>query len=216
MKSLLTRLGTHLSPTSIHKLNSAINYLETGRWMHAHGFDPRRFSNRTLLHEFVAQPIKDQKVCYLEFGVSEGYSLLQWAARLTHQETQLHGFDSFEGLPEDWDATRLRGSFAAAIPQYDDRRVTLHKGWFNQTLPVFRLPQHEHLVVHLDADLYSSTRYVLDTLKPGPDAILIFDEFCDRMHELKAFNEYLSSGLKATCLGATTTLEQVAFKLHQA
>jgi hypothetical protein len=182
--------------------------------MHAKRFKPLRFSNRTQLHEFVGHPFSDQRVCYLEFGVSEGYSLQQWANRLLHAATQLHGFDSFAGLPEDWDSLRPRGSFAARVPHFSDSRITLHKGWFHESLPSFQIPKCEQLIIHLDADLYSSTKIVLDTLSPRNGAILIFDEFCDRYHELKAFDEYLSNGLRVNCLGATRTLEQVAFQVY--
>jgi hypothetical protein len=71
-------------------------------------------------------------------------------------------------------------------------------------------------LVHLDADLYSSTKYVLKQLAPWlhPDTVLIFDEFYDREHELKALDEYLTeTGSRLVCLGATRTLTQVAFRI---
>jgi len=41
----------------------------------------------------------------------------------------------------------------------------------------------------------------------------VLDEFCDRMHELKAFDEFLNeTGMKFRALGATKTLEHVAFE----
>src|SRR4029453_19228587 len=88
MRFFLTRIGAYLSQKQIGKVNSALNYLEAGRWMHAKRFKPQRFSNRTQLHEFVGHPFIDKRVCYLEFGVSEGYSLQQWGARLVNPVTQ--------------------------------------------------------------------------------------------------------------------------------
>jgi hypothetical protein len=91
----------------------------------------------------------------------------------------------------------------------------LHKGWFEETLPPFSLPERERLVLNMDADLYSSTKFVLDTLRAemGPGTVIVFDEFCDRMHELKAFDEFLrETGMKFRALGATKTLEHVAFE----
>ena len=54
--------------------------------------------------------------------------------------------------------------------------------------------------MHLDADLYSSTKYILDTLKTylDKDCIIIFDElvnfpgFDGTNSELKAFYDFIS------------------------
>ena len=63
--------------------------------------------------------------------------------------------------------------------------MTFHKGWFEDTLRAYRVPENEILVVALDADLYSSTRTVLAALQNQIRAgdYLYFDEFSDRLHE---------------------------------
>lgn len=214
----LTRAGARLSASHIHKLNSAVNYLEVGRWLKANGFGSApRFADRWLMYEALAAPVSQERVLYLEFGVYEGYTLRRWAKLLRNPASSLHGFDSFEGLPEVWDGLRPKGTFdvKGMLPQYDDPRVSLHKGWFEETLPRFALPAHERLVLHLDADLYSSTKFVLDTLRESisPGTIIIFDEFCDRLHELKAFDEFLqATGDRFRFLAGTTNLEQVTFE----
>ena len=214
----LTRVGARLSPAHIQKLNSVVNYLEVGRWLKAHGFaSSPRFADRWLMYAAVAEGIRRERVLYLEFGVYEGYTLRRWSRLLENPLSSLHGFDSFEGLPEDWDELRPRGTFdvAGVIPQYEDPRVSLHRGWFSDTLPRFALPEHERLVIHIDADLYSSARFVLDTLRPAivPGTVIIFDEFCDRLHEMKAFAEFLrETGMRFRFLGGTTNLEQVTFE----
>lgn len=214
----LTRLGAHLSASQIHRLNSSINYLEVGRWLKANGFKSApRFSDRWLMYETLAAPIREEQVLYLEFGVYEGYTLRRWAKLLTNPASSLHGFDSFEGLPENWDGLRPKGSFdvKGIIPQYDDRRISLHQGWFENVLPHFVIPDHERLVIHIDADLYSSTKFVLHTLREVivPGTLLIFDEFCDRHHEMKAFDEFLNTtGMSFHFAGGTTNLEQVTFE----
>ncbi|MFN3323708.1 MAG: TylF/MycF/NovP-related O-methyltransferase [Bryobacteraceae bacterium] len=211
-------MGERLSTSHIHRLNAVINYLETGRWLKARGFLPvRRYSSRRELHEAIGTLVADDCVLYLEFGVFEGDSIRHWSRLLRNPASELHGFDSFEGLPQDWDARRRKGTFdtKGVVPLIDDPRVHFHRGWFHETLPSFVLPPHEQLVVHLDADLYSSTVFVLQSLRAciAPGTILIFDEFCDRFHELKAFEEYLDcEELRFQALAATSNLEQVVFQ----
>lgn len=217
-KEALTRLGARCSPSHIHGLNSVLNYMETGRWLRARGFgDQPRHATREQLYAALGSKIEGERVLYLEFGVYYGVSMRLWSKLLKNPRSSLHGFDSFEGLPEDWDARRPKGEFdvGGRIPEFDDARVVLHKGWFEDTLPAFTLPERERLVINMDADLYSSTKFVLDILRDeiGPGTIIVFDEFCDRMHELKAFDEFLrETGMKFRALGATKTLEHVAFE----
>jgi hypothetical protein len=215
---LLTRIGANLSIGHIHAVNAAVNYLEVGRWLKANGFDSRtRYKTRTELHSALIASIADRQVLYLEFGVFEGASLRQWVAMLRNPASSLHGFDSFEGLPDDWDSLRKRGEFNldGRMPVFDDRRVVLHKGWFDETLPGFELPPHEQLVIHLDADLHSSTDYVLKVLEPRimVGTILIFDEFCDRFHEMLAYEQHMErTKYRYAFLGGTEHLEQCAFR----
>src|SRR5215204_5430517 len=215
-QQLLTRIGALLTSAQIQKLNSIINYLEIGRWLKATGFPTfPRYGDRWKMYEFLAQNIKDEEVLYLEFGVYEGYTLRRWAKLLGNESTRLVGFDSFEGLPENWDSMRPQGTFdlEGMIPTYDDPRVSLCQGWFSETLPNFILPPHKRLVIHLDADLYSSTKFVLDTLSENisTGTIVIFDQLCDRMHELRAWDEFIQKTKKRFRFAAATiNLEQVA------
>ncbi|UEM22113.1 tetratricopeptide repeat protein [Skermanella mucosa] len=129
----------------------------------------------------------------LEFGVRRGTSI-DHIAEVAGQE--VHGFDSFEGLPEDWGSQR-RGSFTTGLelPAVRDN-VTLHAGWFSDTLPPF-LADHGEAVrfANIDCDIYSSTRTVLTALAARlvPGTILVFDEFIGnrtwREHEYRAFME---------------------------
>ena len=61
---------------------------------------------------------------------------------LLNSKSKLHGFDSIEGLPENWLPHRQKGYFAThgEIPQIDDNRVTFFKGWFDQTLRTYKCP----------------------------------------------------------------------------
>jgi hypothetical protein len=218
-KKLLTRVGAHVSGRTIHRLNAALNYLEVGRWMAAHGHDTsRRFPDRRQIYEKIAGVVGDERVLYLEFGVHRGESMRIWSELLRHPEAALVGFDSFEGLPEDWTAIDGKGTFSTGgqAPVLEDSRVRFVPGWFDATLPGFVVPAHDRLVLHLDADLYSSTRTVLTALERHivPGSYVLFDEFSDRLHELRAFDEFLRAHPDWTfrLVGTDEILARVAFE----
>lgn len=116
---------------------------------------------------------------FLEFGVFNGKSI-NYVARKSKRP--IFGFDSFEGLAEDWGGTgMLKGRFdrGGRLPRVESN-VTLIRGWFNHVLPDF-LAQHPGPVsfAHLDADTYESTKYVLDQLVDRfvVGTVLQFDEY---------------------------------------
>jgi len=217
-KYFLTRLGAFLSARAIYSLNASISYLELGRWMRVKGLDTsRRFSRREELFDLVGEQVRDREVLYLEFGVFQGAATRYWSRLLLNPKSKLHGFDSFEGLPENWLPQRQKGHFATdgETPKIDDNRVNFFKGWFDQTLRTYQCPPHEVLVINLDADLYSSTICVLNALKNEivPGTYIYFDEFNHRDHELRAFDEFINeTGMKFSLLGATRTMQHVVFR----
>src|SRR5262245_6901024 len=218
IKENLARLGRFVSPKWIHLGSGVLNYLNVGRWFHDRGLEvPVRCANRQALADALA-PLVKEPATYLEFGVFQGATLRHWTNLLRHPESLLHGFDSFEGLPEHWGPVEKNYFKLKEPPRFDDPRVRLIKGWFSDTLPgylrEFKAP--DSLVVHLDADLYSSTIFVLRELRPffRPGTILIFDEFFDRNHELKAFTEFLEEApFGIECVAATNSLCQAAFRI---
>ena len=142
---LCLRVGEHMNPSHLVKLNHAINFLEVGHWMKENGYSSRnapRFRDRYDLYTALAQKIEQKVVLYLEFGVWQGASLRSWSNLLRNPLSALHGFDSFEGLPEAWDRFP-KGTFAVKgrLPQFDDSRILLHQGWFHETLPDFYCPR---------------------------------------------------------------------------
>jgi hypothetical protein len=216
-KRFLIRAGEHLSSKTILSLHSALNYLEVGRWMRAHGYRvPRRARYREELFHLAASEIADRNVLYLEFGVWQGEVTDYWSKLLRNPESKLHGFDSFEGLPENWYAMTKGGfSVAGQVPQTEDSRVQFFKGWFEETLPRYQFPAHEVLVLNLDADLYSSTRFVLKTVREQiqPGTYLYFDNFNQPLHEVRAFGEFVEeTKMKFELLGATYALGNVLFQ----
>ncbi len=132
-----------------------------------------------------------------EFGVYEGRTINYIATR-TRQA--VFGFDSFQGLPETWRAGYDRGKFSLGsngLPACEPN-VSLVVGLFDDTLPKF-LAEHPGDVtfLHVDCDLYSSTRTVLTLLgqRLPRGAVIVFDEYFNypgwQSHEHLAFNEYL-------------------------
>lgn len=116
----------------------------------------------------------------VELGVRFGTSLRHLARRLSSRpRRRLHGFDSFEGLPEAWGGQApglySTGGRQPAVPE----GVTLHPGWFRETLPPFVAEAGPIALVHVDCDIYTSTRTALEALAPrlGPGAILVFDDY---------------------------------------
>lgn len=129
----------------------------------------------------------------LEFGVRFGNTIRQIAGLV---KQPVHGFDSFEGLPEVWHH-EPKGSYTTKgeIPEVP-KNVTLHVGWFEDTLPAF-LEKTSGTVrfMNIDCDIYSSTKTVLDQLAPRivPGTVIVFDEYIGNEHwredEFKAFQE---------------------------
>lgn len=157
----------------------------------------RSFVKRMDLYQFVHDSIvQGGAVDYLEFGVFKGESIRFWAGMNPHPESRFFGFDSFEGLPEDWRPGQDKGHFSVAgnLPDIRDPRVRFLKGWFDDTVPPFarEFKSKHRLVLHLDADLYSSTMLPLMHFSPfmTKGTLLLFDEFYDRDHEFKALMDW--------------------------
>jgi O-methyltransferase len=135
---------------------------------------------------------------YLEFGVFQGRSIFYWADKNKETATRFTGFDTFTGLPEDWDYHK-KGAFNVDgnAPVTQDSRIKFVKGLFQDTLPGFLkdFSRQNRIVIHNDSDLYSSSLYLLtrlnDVIVPG--TIIIFDEFGNVQHEFRAFFDYISA-----------------------
>jgi len=126
----------------------------------------------------------------LEFGVYKG-NTINITADIFKDRT-IHGFDSFEGLPEDWATLlgevnnperikRKKGYFALdELPEVRSN-VRLWKGWFDDTTPKYieELKPKQIAFLHVDGDLYSSAKSNLYMLEKYivKDTIICFDEF---------------------------------------
>ncbi len=156
------------------------------------------FDSRRAYFDYVIDYIPFKDGLYLEFGVWKGDSINYIAGQIGSKI--VYGFDCFEGLPEDWlpGCDTSLHSTQGQLPNVKDN-VELVKGMFDETLPVF-LEKHrgeQCSFIHIDSDLYSSAKYVLDMLKEniGKGTIICFDEFAGhigwRDDEYKAFMEFI-------------------------
>jgi O-methyltransferase len=171
------------------------------------------FKHRFELYaDMQAKLFANESIDYLEFGVRYGDSIFKWSEINTSPDSRFIGFDSFEGIPEDWvsvtgESKKGEMSVGGVVPQTTDPRIKFVKGWFNDTLRPFLhdFSPRSRLVIHNDGDLFSSTLYTLATLDPilRPGSILIFDEFANPLHEWRAFQDY-ASAFRRSCkvLGA--------------
>jgi hypothetical protein len=157
--------------------------------------------------EFACKLLNREYNHVLEFGVFFGKTLTLLKNTLS-DKFNLFGFDSFEGLPEDWlcfdgtvaghgVCTKNFFTTNGAIPEIEG--VKIYSGWFEDTIKEYLKIAQPISLLHVDCDLYSSTKTVLYNLNDyiKPDTIIVFDEwyyngdpnFND--HEQKCFFEWV-------------------------
>jgi len=192
LRSALLRAGRRASPAQLAYLRKVLSYLEAGQLLASEHASPEIVSDDFAVFEAARRKIVGRAPLYLEFGVGGGRSMRWWSRNLSQPDAKLVGFDSFQGLPEDWSPWYRAGAFnVGKPPQIDDSRVSFQTGWFEETLPGFTVPDHDQIILNVDCDLYSSASTVLHWAEPylRPGTLIYFDEFPDRDHERKAFNE---------------------------
>ena len=155
-------------------------------------------SGRVTLWQKTLGRLPSSDILLLEFGVWKGDSLREFLKLNSSPRSQFYGFDSFEGLPEDWRGMAAeRFDVEGAPPKIDDPRLEFVKGWFRDTVPpmlerLAEAAQERSVLVHFDADLYSSTLYLLFALGSRLKRYhFIFDEFSG--HECRALYNYLQA-----------------------
>jgi hypothetical protein len=161
----------------------------------------------------------------LEFGVCTGKSV-NFIAALKPRST-VYGFDSFEGLPKDWEERNIgKGTFGFTDKSFRPpilNNVRLYAGLFEEILPGFLDTVAKDLpiaLIHIDADLYESTKTIFNHLGSHirPGTILVFDEYFNytgwENHEHKAFQEFMvSSGFAYEYISYNCLHEQVAVRI---
>ena len=113
---------------------------------------------------------------------------------------EIYGFDSFEGLEEDWIVSDYNpaGTFSfnsknLKIP----KNVKIIKGKVQDTLNDFLEKNKDKKItfIHMDMDTYTPTKYVLEKIKPfvQKGSVILVDELYGfpnwKKHEYKALNE---------------------------
>jgi len=137
----------------------------------------------------------------LEFGVYKGSTLSQIRNNIP-SNFSVYGFDTFTGLPEDWIGTSIKkGDFDLNenIPTIPN--VIFYKGLFKDTIPDYLKVSKPIKLLHVDCDLYSSTKDVLYSLNHLilKGTFICFDEWYyngidipeNRQHEQKCFYEWV-------------------------
>ena len=198
---------------SLRALQRSVDYIERAL-PDALGFDSQR---ELIEFSLRATTVEGH---YLEFGVFTG-GTIRFIARHIGGRT-IHGFDSFEGLPEAWSGFNLGGKafdVGGRLPRVP-ANVELHRGYFDASLPAW-LAGHPGPIafVHVDCDLYSSTKTILNLIAPRliSGSVILFDEYFNypnwEQHEFKAFQEFVAEfAVKYTYLGFAR--QQVAVRIN--
>ena len=182
----------------------------------------RDYPKRIKLFEVVADHYKlvEKDLLYLEFGVASGSSFFWWMEKNTNPNSRFRGFDTFEGLPEDWGGFK-KGAMSFGQQEVRDGRAEFVRGIFQDSLHPFIEANKDLLrgkpkLIHLDADLFSSTIFVLSQLYPylQKGDIIFFDEFNVANHEFLAFKIFTESFyVKMKPIAAVNNFYQTAFEI---
>lgn len=185
------------------------------------GDNAKKFDNRKDLLRFAANFALslDKAGPWAEFGVNRGGSIRLLA---DYAPSDMIGFDSFEGLPTDWNRGRYNKVdkddhvFTKVLPNVPEN-VTLQPGWFDETLKKFQSQYNKNFVlIHIDVDVYESAIYVLKNVAMANQCVVVFDDYFNypgwRTGEWKAFEEFKrAKKCKVRCIGFCPNFEQAAF-----
>ena len=139
--------------------------------------------NRNQEYDFCLYISNNMQGYFLEFGVWEGKSINYMAKKKPN--ITFYGFDSFEGLPEDWDMgnkIEKKGHFKVNKLPDVEKNVILIKGWFDETINNWKQKYSGPIqFINIDADLYSSTKTILYELNNQiiKNTIIRFDDLLD-------------------------------------
>lgn len=184
------------------------------------------YDSRYDLFRFALSECLPEPGLHLEFGVYRGGSM---AFMSRYTQDPIYGFDSFEGLPENWFTGSQKGRFdvGGQLPITDADNLHYVKGWFDETLPAFLQAHREDRIkfIHFDCDLYRSHRDVFDALLAAQvdlnGTIALFDEYLNfprwEQDAHRALQEFVAdSPWTYRYVGFTTRYTAVAVRFERA
>jgi hypothetical protein len=197
---------------------------ESAKYVIKHMRTVPNFANDYDFHDWILRNQVNQQLVssglILEFGVATGRTL-NHIGRIFSNKT-VHGFDSFEGLPENWTSRMPAGFFARSSLPSVRKNCKLHVGWFDNTLPKF-LSTNEKLpiaLLHVDSDLYSSANTILTLLNSQlvKDTVIIFDEYINypgwELDEFRAWQEFVyNNNITYEYIGRVSSHQKVAVRI---
>ncbi len=209
-----------------HELYSVIwkrAVLDSAKWIEDNAANALIFKTKLGVHDYVINQLKDKNGTFLEFGVYKGDSINRFSAALP--AISFIGFDSFEGLQEDWAGTGMaKGHFSTNgnLPKVN-KNVILKKGWINETLPTLLSKKaiEDILCINIDVDTYETTLEIFQILdgKLPRKLYVLFDELLAypnwRNGEYKALIEsakIYKFDFEFIAFGKHTALVEISFK----
>jgi len=172
-----------------------------------------------------ATPLIREGGLVCEFGVASGRSL-RMTQEMVSLSVEIHGFDTFTGLPQAW-GSEPKGAYSTGGIMPDVQgEVYFHQGLFSDSIPRFLEQRDDDCFLayaNIDCDLYSSTLDILEGMhgKIVPGTILVFDEYlCHptwRQDEFRAWREICKRfGYQYEYLGFSLSTKQAVVRVTQA
>lgn len=230
---LLKGLGFNTDVMNIRRVGRELATVDTWRYMEDKDLEDLKDCVTDYdLYEWVTNTQLDPTLAMglvLEFGTATGRTLNQFAYWLPNQI--IFGFDSWQGLPEKFNDLPA-GHFAQPLPEVLPN-CRLVQGWFGArpaqdqsgiaefTAREFAKVRKEPIaLLHLDADLYSSTKTVLDVFAKQivPGTVILFNEYWNhptwKKHEFRAWQEHCKAhGVKYEYIGYASDHQEVAIRV---
>jgi hypothetical protein len=231
---LLKGLGFNTDVMNIRRVGRELATVDTWRYMEDKDLEDLKDCVTDYdLYEWVVNTQLDPALLktglVLEFGTATGRTLNQFAYWLPNKT--IHGFDSWQGLPEKFNDLPA-GHFAQELPKVLPN-CELVQGWFgtrppqdqsniaeNMALAFATTTQESIALLHLDADLYSSTKTVLSAFAKHivPGTVILFNEYWNhptwKKHEYRAWQEHCKMhSIKYEYIGYASDHQEVAIRV---
>jgi hypothetical protein len=231
---LLRGLGYNTDVMNIRRMSKDVATGDTWRYMESKDLEDLKDCVTDYdLYDWVVNTQLDPALLetglVLEFGTATGRTLNQFAHWLPHKT--VYGFDGWQGLPEKFNDLSA-GHFAQELPAVL-ANCELVQGWFGtrpgqdqssiaeNTAQNFANSHKEPIVLlHLDADLYSSTKTVLDAFAKQivPGTVILFNEYWNhptwKKHEFRAWQEHVAQHrVRYEYIGYASDHQEVAIRV---